>query len=304
MASNNTDSAPYWKNVDISKHYEIGDQIGRGAFSVVKKGKQIKDGKFYAIKCINKKMVRLASLEREIAIMQKIRHPHCLSMIEVFEDDKNVNIVLDLVTGGELFEKVVERGHFSEKDAAALVKQIVEAVAYLHSQGIAHRDLKPENLLCSDKEPSIHIFVSDFGLSRLLDEASFQQMSTQCGSLEYCAPEVLSGELYEKSVDLWSIGVITYILLTGFFPFYDPNRDPAVLVDKISNVAYDWEGCPETSSTAKDFVAKLLVFDPKSRYTAQQALEHPWLKGTGLKEEHMNHTLTNMLSKIVGKKKK
>jgi len=294
--------APYHKGKNVEELYALGEVLGRGAFSVVKKGVHKQNGKPYAVKIIQKKMVRLEVLDREISIMQRMHHPHVLSLQEVFEDANIVAIVLDLVTGGELFEKVIERGHFSEKDASVLVKQTLEAVAYLHSEGVAHRDLKPENLLCRKENDQLHILVSDFGLSRLLNEGEFSQMSTQCGSLEYCAPEVLSGTKYEKSVDLWSVGVITYILLTGFFPFYDPNRDPAAMYEKIQNVEYDWEDCPEVSAEAKDFVAKLLVYDAKDRMTAEEALKHPWMRGETLSSENLHGTFGNLL-KMVKKKK-
>jgi len=292
----------YSKGVNVETVYTLGEILGRGAFSVVRKGVHNHTGKSFAVKIIQKKMVRLEVLEREISIMQKIRHPHVLSMQEVFEDATTVSIVLDLVNGGELFEKVIQRGHFSEKDASILVKQILDAVSYLHANGIAHRDLKPENLLCSDDQ-NIHIFVSDFGLSRLLNEGEFQQMSTQCGSLEYCAPEVLSGSKYEKSVDLWSVGVISYILLTGFFPFYDPDRNPAVMYEKIQNVQYDWEDCPVVSPEAKDFVSRLLVYDPRGRMNAEEALKHPWIAGLTLREDNLTGAFSN-LSKTIKRKKR
>jgi len=287
-------SASFQQGVDVKLHYDILEELGRGAFSVERKGKHKESGKLFAIKCINKKAVRVEVLEREIAIMQRMRHPHVLCLHEVFDDANMVYIVLDLVTGGELFEKVIKKGHFSERDASVLVRQILEAVEYLHNQGVAHRDLKPENLLCSE-DKNIHIYVSDFGLSRLMKDEDLQQMSTQCGSLEYCAPEVLNGELYDKSVDMWSVGVITYILLTGYFPFYDANRDPKVLYEKISTVSYDWEDCPEVSDTGKDFVAHLLVYDPKQRMTADDAMKHPWVKGAKLSGDHLSRSITNLI---------
>lgn len=295
---------PFHKNVAVTDFYELGDELGRGAFSVVKRGKHKATGTMYAVKIIQKKFVRLEVLEREITIMQKVSHPHVLSLKEVYEDATTVTLVLDLVTGGELFEKVLQKGHFSEQDSALIVTQILEALVYLHNKGVAHRDLKPENLLCAS-EHNMYIYVADFGLSRLVNEDEFQQMSTQCGSLEYCAPEILSGEPYDKSVDMWSLGVITYILLTGFFPFYDPKRDPAVLFRKIQNVSYDWEDCPEVSNVGKDFVAKLLVLNPKQRLTAEEALNHPWVsKKDNLNHEHRGGVLKNMLSHIGLKKKK
>jgi calcium/calmodulin-dependent protein kinase I len=264
---------------DITDFYVLGEEIGRGSFSVVRKGKHKESSKLFAIKCIQKKFIKLHLLEREIKIMKKLKHPHILPLIDVFETKDYIYLVLELVTGGELFDKIVERGNYTEKDASDIVRQILEAVQYLHSQGVVHRDLKPENLLCAEvgkeKETRIHIYVADFGLSRVFQDR--EQLNTYCGSPEYVAPEVLACVPYEKAVDLWSVGVITYILLTGFLPFYDKNH--SVLFEKIQNVDYNWDDCPEVSPAAKHFIQHLLVKDPKKRYTAEAALNHPWLKG-------------------------
>jgi len=155
------------KEKDISESYVIGEEIGRGSFSIVRKGRHKETGKSFAIKCIQKKFIKLHLLEREIKIMKKLKHPHILPLIEVFENKEYIFLVLELVLGGELFDKIVERGNYSEKDASNIVRQILEAVSYLHSQGVVHRDLKPENLLCSTERDSIHIYVADFGLSRV-----------------------------------------------------------------------------------------------------------------------------------------
>jgi calcium/calmodulin-dependent protein kinase I len=264
---------------DITENYILGEEIGRGSFSVVRKGRHKSTGKAYAIKCIQKKFIKMHLLEREIKIMKKLKHPHILPLIEVSENKDYIFLVLELVTGGELFDKIVERGNYSEKDASNIVRQILEAVQYLHSQGVVHRDLKPENLLCaSNSTTDLYIYVADFGLSRVFHDR--EQLNTYCGSPEYVAPEVLACVPYEKAVDLWSVGVITYILLTGFLPFYDKNH--SVLFEKIQSVDYNWEDCPEVSPAAKHFIQHLLVKDPKKRYTADMAMNHPWVKGDGV----------------------
>ena len=218
------------KGIKIETKYEIGDKLGSGAFSIVKKGKRLSDKKEFAIKIIRKKDVKLPLLEREIEIMKKLKHPHVLPLFEVFEDSENIFLVLQLIEGGELFDRIIERGNYSEKEAAKIVKQILEAVKYLHSQGVVHRDLKPENLLVRDKaKTNLHIFAADFGLSRVFSGSG---LLTYCGSPEYVAPEVLSMKPYNPQVDVWSIGVITYILLTGFLPFYDKNH--TILFEKNS----------------------------------------------------------------------
>jgi len=262
---------------EISDFYVIGEEIGKGSFSTVKRGRNKATGKENAIKVIQKKFIKLHLLEREIKIMKQLKHEHILPLIEVFENKDNIYLVLELVTGGELFDKIVERGNYNEKDASGIVAQILGAVSYLHTQGVVHRDLKPENLLCTTRNGLLHIFVADFGLSRVFEDR--EQLNTYCGSPEYVAPEVLACVPYEKAVDLWSVGVITYILLTGFLPFYDKNH--ALLFEKIQNVDYNWDDCPEVSPNAKHFIQHLLVKDSKRRYTADVALNHPWIKNRG-----------------------
>jgi calcium/calmodulin-dependent protein kinase I len=169
---------------DISEKYILGEEIGRGSFSTVKKGKNKQTGKEFAIKCIQKKFIKLHLLEREIKIMKQLKHPHILPLVEVYENKENIYLVLELVTGGELFDKIVEKGNYNEKEASQIIKQILSAVEYLHSQGVVHRDLKPENLLCSEtKDQNLHIYVADFGLSRVFKD--MEHMNTYCGSPEY-----------------------------------------------------------------------------------------------------------------------
>jgi len=283
----------------LKDFYEVGEEIGRGSFSIVKKGKQVSSGKNYAIKCIDKKFIKLHLLEREISIMRKLSHPNILPLLDVFEDETSIFLVLALVNGGELFDRIVERGNYTEEDASQIVKQILEAVKYLHDNGVVHRDLKPENLLCEDsRDGKIHIFVADFGLSRAFDAEAKQegkmQMSTYCGSPEYVAPEVLDCKPYEKAVDLWSVGVITYIILTGFLPFYDKNH--AILFEKIQKVDYNWEDCPEVTPLAKHFIQHLLVKDPKKRYTAEGALTHPWVKGQGVSKLSLQPSFKDLMT--------
>ena len=182
---------------------------------------------------------------------------------------------MEFVNGKELFEKIIDRGNYSERDASNITRQIVSAIGYLHSMGIAHRDLKPENLLSTGEGINEVIKVADFGLSKDFDK---DKLSTSCGSPGYVAPEVLMCDTYDKSVDMWSIGVILYILLCGYPPFY-ADTDPA-LFKKIMAVEYDFngEGWNTVSDQAKDLIKHLLVQDPKNRYTAEQVLNHTWIK--------------------------
>ncbi|KAM7409822.1 hypothetical protein PAMA_001361 [Pampus argenteus] len=207
---------------------------------------------------------------------------------------------------------IVERGYYSERDAAHVIKQILEAVAYLHENGVVHRDLKPENLLYADLSldaplkivqtvltplfnPFVHIHppvgleTSDFGLSKIIDDQV--TMKTVCGTPGYCAPEILRGNAYGPEVDMWSVGVILYILLCGFEPFFDPRGDQ-YMYSRILNCDYEfvspwWD---DVSLNAKDLVSKLIVLDPHKRLSVREALQHPWVLGKAARFSHMDTT--------------
>jgi len=187
---------------------------------------------------------------------------------------------MELVNGSELFDRIVEKGFYSERNAMHVVSQILDAVAYLHSLDIAHRDLKPENLLCSGTGDNEIVKIADFGLSKI--QSYEDKLHTSCGTPGYVAPEVLLCETYNESVDMWGVGIITYILLAGYPPFYDETnpQDDALLFDKVIHVDYDMEDeCwDDVGELAKDFIQRLLLKDPKARLTAAQAKEHDWFK--------------------------
>jgi len=277
--------APNASQMGVESSYIVGEEIGRGAFSIVKKAKHKNTGEECAIKFIEKKFVDkqdLMLLAREIDIMKKVQHPNVLQLKEVFETDDVIALVMELVTGGELFYKIVEKGNYSERDAANIVRQMNTGVAYLHDSSVCHRDLKPENLLCSENSlpeyQPFRVVIADFGLSKVFDGG--EQLETSCGTPDYVAPEVITAEgSYDKSVDMWSVGVITYVLLCGFSPFLSSTQTG--LFEKIIKVEYDFPDPEWTniSNEAKDFIRHLLVKDPEDRYTAKQCLQHPWLNG-------------------------
>mmetsp|Transcript_16625 Transcript_16625/g.39793 ORF Transcript_16625/g.39793 Transcript_16625/m.39793 type:complete len:503 (+) Transcript_16625:179-1687(+) len=270
----------------IKKYYDIGDTLGKGSFAVVKVGIP-KDGSGnVAIKIIDKKDAQFdkESLEMEIQIMKKVDHPNCIKLHEVFDEKTKMYLVLDLVTGGELFDRIIARGHYSEKDAAHLLHDVVNAIGYLHSVGIVHRDLKPENLLYASNDessPSYDVIkVADFGLAKVVNGMSDHSMSTTCGTPGYVAPEVLEqAGGYGPEVDIWSTGVILYILLCGAPPF-DQDLPVLTLFETIINQRY---GFPEpmwtgVSPDAKDAIRRMMVADPKQRATPSQMLAHPFVR--------------------------
>ncbi|XP_048359918.1 calcium/calmodulin-dependent protein kinase type IV isoform X1 [Sphaerodactylus townsendi] len=298
----------YWidgSNRDtLAEYYELESELGRGATSIVYRCRQKGTQKPYAVKilkktalpaeelCITLKKLFQEQVDKkivrtEIGVLLRLSHPNIIKLKEIFETPTEISLVLELVTGGELFDRIVEKGYYSERDAADAVKQILEAVAYLHANGIVHRDLKPENLLYATPAPDAPLKIADFGLSKIV--ADQVTMKTVCGTPGYCAPEILRGCAYGPEVDMWSLGIITYILLCGFEPFYDERGDQ-YMFKKILNCEYDfvspwWD---DVSLNAKDLVKKLIVLDPKKRLSTFQALQHPWVTGKAANFAHMD----------------
>jgi len=279
--------APDNKPVAVEDKYELKKVIGRGAFSVVKEGIRKASGKRYAVKCISKKLIdkkELQLLEREIDIMKKLQHPNIIQLMEVVDSPDTLYLVLEFASGGELFDAIVNKGSYSEVDAAKIIRQILEAILYVHNHGIAHRDLKPENLLLVKDDTGNEIIkIADFGLSKDFGQ---EQLQTSCGTPDYVAPEVLMGEPYDVAVDVWSIGVISYVLLCGFPPFYGDSQKE--LFENIMSGRYDFPDpeWTEVSDQAKNFIKKILVVDAEKRYTAAEALADDWMQeNTGLKKE-------------------
>ncbi|KAF3690538.1 Calcium/calmodulin-dependent protein kinase type IV [Channa argus] len=272
----------------VEEFYTLSSELGRGATSVVYRCEEKQTQKPFAIKVL-KKTIDKKIVRTEIGVLLRLSHPNIIQLKEIFETDTDIALVLELVTGGELFDRIVERGYYSERDAAHVIKQILEAVAYLHENGVVHRDLKPENLLYADLSLDAPLKIADFGLSKIIDDQV--TMKTVCGTPGYCAPEILRGNAYGPEVDMWSVGVILYILLCGFEPFFDPRGDQ-YMYSRILNCDYEfvspwWD---EVSLNAKDLVSKLIVLDPHKRLTVREALQHPWVLGKAARFSHMDTT--------------
>ncbi|ESO89987.1 hypothetical protein LOTGIDRAFT_178957 [Lottia gigantea] len=279
----------YWikesiKDRIFEDEYSQGKDLGQGSTASVHKCQHKGTGQFWAAKIIRKNVQKKIVLT-EIGILLKIRHPNVVRLKEVFETEDRIIMILELVTGGELFDRIVTTGHYSEKDAAKAVLDILTAVDHLHDNGVVHRDLKPENILYADLKGNSPLKVADFGLSQIIEPEV--KMSTICGTPGYCAPEILSGKKYEKTVDIWSVGVITYILLSGYEPFYEDNEKKMykrIIKGEYSFPSPIWDN---VSENAKDLIRKMLHMDSKKRLTAKQALKHPWVRGIAAKAEHM-----------------
>uniref|UniRef100_A0A8C6MAN9 Calcium/calmodulin dependent protein kinase I n=1 Tax=Nothobranchius furzeri TaxID=105023 RepID=A0A8C6MAN9_NOTFU len=274
-----------------------------GAFSEVVLAEEKRTHRLVAIKCIPKKALegKENSIENEIAVLHKIKHTNIVSLEDIFESKSHLYLVMQLVSGGELFDRIIEKGFYTEKDASKLIQQILDAVKYLHELGIVHRDLKPENLLYYSMDEDSKIMISDFGLSKI--EGSGSVMSTACGTPGYVAPEVLAQKPYSKAVDCWSIGVISYILLCGYPPFYDEND--AKLFEQILKAEYEFDSpyWDDISDSAKDFIVHLMEKDPNVRYTCDQALLHPWIAGDTALDKNIHESVSAQIKKNFAKSK-
>uniref|UniRef100_A0A8C9LGC3 Calcium/calmodulin dependent protein kinase I n=1 Tax=Pavo cristatus TaxID=9049 RepID=A0A8C9LGC3_PAVCR len=297
--------APGWKKrtEDIRRIYDFREVLGTGAFSEVVLAEERATQKLVAIKCIAKKALegKEAGIENEIAVLHKIKHPNIVALDDIYESSSHLYLIMQLVSGGELFDRIVEKGFYTERDASTLIRQILDAVRYLHDMGIVHRDLKPENLLYYSLEEDSKIMISDFGLSKI--EGCGSVMSTACGTPGYVAPEVLAQKPYSKAVDCWSIGVIAYILLCGYPPFYDEND--AKLFEQILRAEYEFDSpyWDDISDSAKDFIRHLMEKDPDKRFTCEQALQHPWIAGDTALDKNIHQSVSEQIKKNFAKSK-
>uniref|UniRef100_A0A8C6SGT3 calcium/calmodulin-dependent protein kinase n=1 Tax=Neogobius melanostomus TaxID=47308 RepID=A0A8C6SGT3_9GOBI len=250
-----------------------------GAFSVVRRCMKISTGQEYAAKIINTKKLSARDhqkLEREARICRLLKHPNIVRLHDSISEEGFHYLVFDLVTGGELFEDIVAREYYSEADASHCIQQILEAVLHCHQMGVVHRDLKPENLLLASKLKGAAVKLADFGLA-IEVQGDQQAWFGFAGTPGYLSPEVLRKDPYGKPVDMWACGVILYILLVGYPPFWD--EDQHRLYQQIKAGAYDFPS-PEWDTVtpeAKDLINKMLTINPAKRVTATDALKHPWI---------------------------
>uniref|UniRef100_A0A8C9T317 Calcium/calmodulin-dependent protein kinase IGb n=1 Tax=Scleropages formosus TaxID=113540 RepID=A0A8C9T317_SCLFO len=271
-----------------------------GAFSEVFMVKERKTGKHFALKCVKKKPKRDSILENEIAVLRRIKHENVVGLEDFYESRTHYYLVMQLVSGGELFDRILDRGVYTEKDASLVIRQVLHGVSYLHKNGIVHRDLKPENLLYFSQDENSKIMISDFGLSKMEDNGI---MSTACGTPGYVAPEVLAQKPYSKAVDCWSIGVITYILLCGYPPFYEETETR--LFSKIMKAQYEFDSpfWDDISDSAKDFIRNMMQKNPKMRYAPDQALRHPWIIGETARNQDIYRSVSAQMQKNFAKSK-
>ncbi|CAI4051105.1 hypothetical protein SKDZ_15G1380 [Saccharomyces kudriavzevii ZP591] len=264
-------------------NYIFGRTLGAGSFGVVRQARKLSTNEDVAIKILLKKAlqgnnVQLQMLYEELSILQKLSHPNIVAFKDWFESKDKFYIVTQLATGGELFDRILSRGKFTEVDAVEIVVQILGAVEYMHSKNVVHRDLKPENVLYVDKSENSPLVIADFGIAKQL-KGKEDLIYKAAGSLGYVAPEVLTQDGHGKPCDIWSIGVITYTLLCGYSPFIAESVEG--FMEECTAYRYPvtfhmpyWDSI---SVDAKHFILKALRLDPADRPTATELLDDPWI---------------------------
>uniref|UniRef100_A0AAV2JK59 calcium/calmodulin-dependent protein kinase n=1 Tax=Knipowitschia caucasica TaxID=637954 RepID=A0AAV2JK59_KNICA len=263
----------------FTDEYQLYEELGKGAFSIVRRCVKKSTGQEYAAKIINTKKLSARDhqkLEREARICRLLKHPNIVRLHDSISEEGFHYLVFDLVTGGELFEDIVAREYYSEADASHCINQILESVSHIHQHDIVHRDLKPENLLLASKMKGAAVKLADFGLA-IEVQGDQQAWFGFAGTPGYLSPEVLRKDPYGKPVDIWACGVILYILLVGYPPFWD--EDQHKLYQQIKAGAYDFPS-PEWDTVtpeAKNLINQMLTINPAKRITADQALKHPWV---------------------------
>ncbi|CAK0813194.1 unnamed protein product [Prorocentrum cordatum] len=273
----------------ITEFYQIEKKkLGEGSYGSVSRAKNLSTGAIRACKTISKH--RMSNPERfkaEIALMKIMDHPNIIKLHETFEDHRNIYLIMELCSGGELFDRIIDAGHFTEVQAAILMQQIIRAIYYMHENKVCHRDLKPENFLFTTKEPidKNTLKIIDFGLSCKFEAG--QVLTTKAGTPYYVAPEVLAGK-YDHMSDLWSCGVIMYVLLCGYPPFFGETDSEVLAKVRLGNFAFNTNDWKNISEDAKDLIRGMLKFKAKERTSAEQALNCEWIINKAPKAKNIN----------------
>jgi len=257
--------------------YVIGTTLGRGSYAKVVQARNSKTGEQVAMKIMDRKFIErenvIEYVKKEISVMHSLKHPNVVALKDVLLTKSNIYLVLELVTGVELFEQVATKGALDEDTARNYFQQLLSAVEYCHGRGVCHRDLKLENCVVDSKTSRLKIL--DFGFSRHLD--SF--LKTPVGTPTYIAPEALSDQNYDgRSVDVWACGVMLYVMVCGWYPFGEPNSNFGSLYKRIKNAEYT-PLLPHLSNEVKALIAKIIVADPRKRITIEDLKKDPWVRG-------------------------
>mmetsp|Transcript_1161 Transcript_1161/g.1932 ORF Transcript_1161/g.1932 Transcript_1161/m.1932 type:complete len:344 (-) Transcript_1161:383-1414(-) len=258
--------------------YKRGKTLGEGAFSVVIEATKKSTGESFAVKVVTKSKLTKEdeiALKDEIQVLKELQHNHIIRLYDVFEERSYWYLVTEQMKGGELFDRIVSKSYYNEKEARDVCKILFESIGYCHEKSIAHRDLKPENLLLLSEDDDSMVKIADFGFAKKC--LTPNSLTTQCGTPGYVAPEILEGVAYDTKSDMWSLGVIIYIILGGYPPFIEQNQRE--LFRKIRRGQYEFheEYWGSVSADAKDLISKLLEVDPSKRLSCKEALKHKWM---------------------------
>eukprot|EP01064_Diplonema_japonicum_P001799 TRINITY_DN11209_c0_g2_i3.p1 TRINITY_DN11209_c0_g2~~TRINITY_DN11209_c0_g2_i3.p1 ORF type:complete len:428 (+),score=120.17 TRINITY_DN11209_c0_g2_i3:40-1323(+) len=275
---------------DVAAYYFLDDIIGKGAYAEVRRATNRATGTQVAVKVINRKKIELLSNDvtlekqwREVAILRKINHPNTVKVLDVFVSSEAIQLVMELATGGDLFDLIRKRGTISEPDAKTIFKQLTSAVSYLHNMGVAHRDIKPENILLAEQDNVRTIKLTDFGLAKVFGEGVEDSLKTTCGTPMYVAPEVLRrGPIsYTESVDVWSLGIVLWVMVTAKPPFPRkrlPNGGISKNLDFERALDFNTPPLPRLSQHLKSLIKGIVMVDAAKRLTLPGINVHPWLE--------------------------
>jgi len=266
----------------FDSEYKRGKALGEGAFSVVIEATKKSTGESFAVKVVTKTKLTKeddVALKDEIHVLRELQHPHIIRLYEVFEEKDFWYLVTEKMMGGELFDRIVAKSYYNEKEARDVCKILFEAIGMCHKNSVAHRDLKPENLLLRSEDNDSEIKIADFGFAKKV--LTPNSLTTQCGTPGYVAPEILEGNAYDTKSDMWSLGVIVYILLGGYPPFIEQNQRELFRKIRKGNYEFHEEYWGSVSPEAKDLISSLLVVNPSKRMSATDALQHKWMVQDG-----------------------
>ena len=287
--------------------YKLGEELGSGAFSIVRACTRRADGAQFAVKVMDTSDWEdsdMADLMEECRNLTELEHPNIVQMIEMVQEGKTVYLVTERCVGGELVDRIIERQHFTETDARDTVLLVLKAVLFCHERDVVHRDLKLENVLLTSTAAQSSIKLVDFGFSKKIPDGAGGTLETPCGTLRFCAPEILSNRQYGKKVDVWGIGCIAFCLLCGFPPFYDDND--AALTRKIKRGEFDFDAevWDSVSELGKSAVTQMLTVDPEQRPTAAELMQHQWFTAAKIEGAGNNlvESMRNLRSLIARRK--
>eukprot|EP00163_Fabomonas_tropica_P009422 TRINITY_DN1922_c0_g1_i14.p3 TRINITY_DN1922_c0_g1~~TRINITY_DN1922_c0_g1_i14.p3 ORF type:complete len:405 (+),score=85.54 TRINITY_DN1922_c0_g1_i14:3143-4357(+) len=262
--------------------YEMLKTLGEGGYSKVRLARDRDTGEEFAIKIINKKRLnnqqRREQLTREVEIMLQLHHPNVVVLHDAFESDSKMYIVTEVMKGGELLDRVIEDGNLSEKECCGIMKQLVNALQYLHQRGVIHRDIKPQNILLTSKDKDSPVKITDFGLSALVTPDKADLLKTAVGSPHFMAPEIMVSETYGGGVDVWSIGVVMYFLLSGLLPFDGESPNQVFKAIREGDFNFPDEFWAPISAEAKALIERIFVSNPAERIDLDEIPDSPWMQ--------------------------